>query len=106
MTSRASGEEEQSKNEGGASFHEVAGDPEYDGITRQFDDGETRKLLRKVDFRVLPLLSFLYLLAFLDRSNLGNARVAGLEDDLALVGNQFSLAATVYRATTAMGAIS
>jgi hypothetical protein len=33
--------------------------------------------------------------AFLDRSNLGNAKVAGLAEDLQLTGTQFNLAATV-----------
>ena len=33
------------------------------------------KLVRKIDWRLLPWLSFLYLLSFLDRSSIGNARV-------------------------------
>lgn len=97
MTSRISEEVQQRKDESAASFRENGADPEYDGIALQFDDGGTRRLLRKVDLRVLPILSFLYLLAFIDRSNLGNARVAGLEDDLALTGTQYNLAATVCR---------
>lgn len=100
MTSRSSGEAQQIKDESAASLRENAAIAEYDGIAQQFDDIKTRKLLRKVDWRVLPILSFLYLLAFIDRSNLGNARVAGLEDDLALTGTQYNLAATVYRAKT------
>lgn len=64
------------------------------GIERVFDDVETSRVLRKIDWRLLPVLSFLYLLAFLDRSNLGNAKVAGLADDLSLTGEQYNLAAT------------
>lgn len=30
---------------------------------------ETRRILRKVDFRLLPLLTLLYVIAFLDRGN-------------------------------------
>ena len=33
------------------------------------------KLVRKIDWRLLPWLSFLYLLSFLDRTSIGNARV-------------------------------
>ena len=66
-----------------------------EGIAPTFDDAATSKLLRKVDYRLLPVLSFFYLLAFLDRSNLGNAKVAGLADDLKLTGTQYNLAATV-----------
>ncbi|KAI4281417.1 MAG: hypothetical protein L6R38_003718 [Xanthoria sp. 2 TBL-2021] len=43
-----------------------------------------RRVVRKLDLRVVPLLSALYLLAFLDRSNIGNARIAGMEEALDL----------------------
>lgn len=33
------------------------------------------KLVRKIDRRLLPWLSFLHLLSFLDRTTIGNARV-------------------------------
>jgi hypothetical protein len=33
------------------------------------------KLVRKMDWRLLPWLSFLYLLSFLDRTSIGNAKV-------------------------------
>ena len=33
------------------------------------------KLMRKIDWRLLPWLSFLYLLSFLDRTSIGNAKV-------------------------------
>jgi len=50
---------------------EHAATVEEEGLAQGYDAGETAKLLRKVDYRLLPVLSFLYLLAFLDRSNLG-----------------------------------
>jgi predicted transcriptional regulator len=34
------------------------------------------KLVRKIDWRLLPWLSFLYLLSFLDRTSIGNAKVS------------------------------
>ena len=33
------------------------------------------KLVRKLDWRLIPWLSFLYLLSFLDRTSIGNAKV-------------------------------
>ena len=33
------------------------------------------KLVRKIDWWLLPWLSFLYLLSFLDRTSIGNAKV-------------------------------
>ena len=37
-----------------------------------------KALLRKLDWRLLPAVSVLYLLSFLDRSNVANARIEGL----------------------------
>jgi hypothetical protein len=45
-----------------------------------------KKLLRKIDLRVLPPLAALFLLAFLDRTNIGNARIQGMIKDLKMVG--------------------
>lgn len=66
-----------------------------------FDEHETKKILRKIDFRLLPVLTLLYLLAFLDRGNIGNAKVAGMNKDLKLTGNQYNLALTVFFLTYA-----
>ena len=37
-----------------------------------------KKLVRKLDFRLVPWLSLLYLLSFLDRTNIGNAKIQGV----------------------------
>lgn len=42
------------------------------------------KLVRKMDLRLLPILTILYLLSFLDRSNVGNAKIEGLTKDLGM----------------------
>ncbi|KAJ7179140.1 MFS transporter [Mycena filopes] len=49
--------------------------------------------------RVLPPLALLWLCNFIDRSNVGNARIAGLERDTHLVDNQFNIVLTVFYAT-------
>jgi hypothetical protein len=45
---------------------------------------ENRKLLWRQDLRIIPISAFIYLLCYLDRSNIGNARIMNLEegDDL------------------------
>ncbi|KAG5352373.1 hypothetical protein C0989_002637 [Termitomyces sp. Mn162] len=53
------------------------------------------KAWRKVDLAVVPIVSMFYLLAFLDRTNLANARVAGLQKDININNHQFSIALTV-----------
>lgn len=60
-----------------------------------YDAGETQKILHKIDYRLLPILALLYLLAFLDRGNIGNAKVAGMAKDLELTGTQYNIALTV-----------
>ncbi|KAL6250805.1 High-affinity nicotinic acid transporter [Rhinocladiella similis] len=55
-----------------------------------------RKLLAKIDLRVIPVLSVLYLLAFLDRTNVANAAIFGLQKDLGLSATQYSTALTVF----------
>lgn len=49
-----------------------------------FDEKATKALIRKVDLHIVPVLVILYLLSFLDRTNIGNARLAGLEEDLGM----------------------
>lgn len=49
----------------------------------------------KLDLAVIPVMSLFYFLSFLDRSNLGNARVAGLQEGLGLSDHQYSVALTV-----------
>ncbi|KAG9220505.1 hypothetical protein CCMSSC00406_0003961 [Pleurotus cornucopiae] len=61
-----------------------------------YDDKERSRILRKMDLRLLPFVSLLYLLSFLDRSNIGNARVAGMAEDLNLVGLKYNVAAAVF----------
>lgn len=41
-----------------------------------------RKLLLKVDLRVMPILILLFLISFVDRTNIGNARIEGMEKSL------------------------
>ena len=51
-----------------------------------------RRLLLKVDYHLIPILGFLFMLAFIDRINIGNARIQGLEKDLGMKGNDFNVA--------------
>ncbi|TVY33863.1 MFS transporter [Lachnellula occidentalis] len=56
-----------------------------------------RKLMRKIDLHVIPFLCILYLLAFLDRVNIANARSFGLQKDLHLTKDlQYNTALTIF----------
>lgn len=39
-----------------------------------------KKLLLKLDLSVIPIVSVIYLLAYLDKANIGNARVVSYSD--------------------------
>ena len=58
-----------------------------------------KRVVRKMDLRIVPLVSALYVLAFLDRSNIGNARIAGMSKDLDLRGNQYQWLLTIFYIT-------
>jgi hypothetical protein len=55
-----------------------------------------KSLLRKLDWRLLPGVSLLYLVSFLDRSNVANARLDGLVKDLNMTGNEYLTGLTVF----------
>ncbi|ESZ92196.1 putative Uncharacterized transporter [Sclerotinia borealis F-4128] len=54
------------------------------------------KLMRKIDLRVIPCLCIMYLLAFLDRVNIANAKSFHLATDLGLTGTQYNTALTIF----------
>ncbi|KAI2469011.1 MFS general substrate transporter [Annulohypoxylon bovei var. microspora] len=55
-----------------------------------FDVKATKRLLRKIDVHILPIMCLICLLCFLDRANIGNARLDSLESHLHLVGLQYN----------------
>ncbi|KAH9835021.1 uncharacterized protein C8Q71DRAFT_137660 [Rhodofomes roseus] len=57
---------------------------------------EQKKLWRKVDIRIVPILSVMYLCCYLDRGNIGNARLQGLTTQLDLTGNRYNIALTMF----------
>jgi hypothetical protein len=61
------------------------------------EDKATRRLIRKIDIRLLPVLAVIYAFALIDRVNLPNARIAGMGADLMLsVGNRYSLVVMIF----------
>ncbi|KAK4242831.1 hypothetical protein C8A03DRAFT_28830 [Achaetomium macrosporum] len=73
-----------------------------DAITHTSPQDEaqlTRRILFKTDTRILPILSLLFLCSFLDRTNVGNARIIGLEKDLGISNLQYNQGLAVFYAT-------
>lgn len=57
---------------------------------------DERKLVRKIDLYLIPWLSLLYLLSFLDRTSIGNAKLYGLEKSLHISDKQYLFALTIF----------
>ncbi|GAB1203768.1 hypothetical protein APSETT445_002408 [Aspergillus pseudonomiae] len=56
-----------------------------------------RKLMAKIDWHVVPCLCLMYLLAFLDRVNISNAAILGLQEDLNIeTGTKYNTALTIF----------
>ncbi|PNY29550.1 transporter [Tolypocladium capitatum] len=60
------------------------------------DAAAESKIRWKMDWCLLPLISPIYLLSFIDRANIGNARLAGLERDLHMQGYDYNAALSIF----------
>lgn len=61
-----------------------------------------KKLVRKLDWQLIPWLCLLYLTSFLDRTNIGNAKVNGLVKDLHMTNGQYNAALSLFFVTYAL----
>ncbi|EPS32161.1 hypothetical protein PDE_07121 [Penicillium oxalicum 114-2] len=55
-----------------------------------------RRLVRKIDFTILPIMLVAYMMAFLDKQTLNYAALMGLQQDLHLVGSQYSWTSGIF----------
>lgn len=55
-----------------------------------------KRITRKLDKRLMPWLFGLWLLAFIDRANIGNAKIDGMTEDLKLNNNKFNIALAIF----------
>lgn len=54
------------------------------------------KLTRKIDLHIVPPVAIIYMFCFLDRANVGNARLAGMERDLGMSGSDYNILLTAF----------
>ena len=84
-----------------ASIHDQ---DESSHVISAIDPDAERRLVRKFDYRILPVLAIMYLFNSLDKSNLGNAKTApdddggsrGLPYDLNFASNQYSQILSIF----------
>lgn len=65
--------------------HDGAASPtSYDPILDRYTDADIKRVVRKVDLRLIPLCGLMYCVSLLDRTNLSNAAIAGMTKELNL----------------------
>ncbi|KAF9885853.1 hypothetical protein FE257_012325 [Aspergillus nanangensis] len=73
-----------------------------ENVDRESLSHQHKRLLRQVDRRLLPLCAFLYLLNYLDRSNIGNAKLLNfetgdsMEQKVGMSATDFSLTLSLF----------
>lgn len=72
-------------------------DDDIDSLSEEERAAFEKSLKKKLDWQIVPLCLMLYLLSFLDRTNVGQARLNGLEKDLKMSkdGYDYRIALTV-----------
>ncbi|CAO1620631.1 unnamed protein product [Parajaminaea phylloscopi] len=87
------------KLEGGNNLEETltyGHDEIVDGPRTVADEQMTKAIMRKVDWRLLPTCAILYLFSFLDRTAIGNAKVAGMSTALRLTDTEYALCLSLF----------
>ncbi|WOO80280.1 MFS transporter prlL [Vanrija pseudolonga] len=60
------------------------------------DPVKERALIRKIDLRLFPMIWVCYLMSYIDRTNIGNAKVGGMSHDLKMTSSDYSLVLSIF----------
>ncbi|SCU90878.1 LAFA_0F00650g1_1 [Lachancea sp. 'fantastica'] len=63
---------------------------------KEIDPEADRKLTRKIDFVVFPVMALVYAAQFLDKTSMSYAAVMGLRSDMKMEGNMYSWSGTSF----------
>ncbi|THV74602.1 MFS general substrate transporter [Aureobasidium pullulans] len=78
------------------SFRVLGLDPDDAEFFTNYSEADRKKTFRKVDLRLVPMLSVLYLMAHIDRANIGNAKIEGMIEDLGMTGVQYDIVLSIF----------
>ncbi|KAI1076807.1 MFS general substrate transporter [Whalleya microplaca] len=70
-----------------------------DGSLTNYSRSQEARVVRKLDWNLMTLFFVLYMLAFLDRGNIGNAKIAGMDKELQLTGNRYQWLLNIFYIT-------
>ena len=67
-----------------------------EGEVLQMDEATSKRLLRKIDMNIMPLMCIVYSLNFLDKTTLSYASVMGLQKDINLQGDDYQWLGSMF----------
>lgn len=62
----------------------------------QADPAAEKRIRRKFDIWLLPILTLACIFCFIDRSNIGSANITGMPQELGMTGFDFNWASTAF----------
>merc|ERR1712230_170535 len=74
-------------------------DSGHNDIDPEFSPDEERRIVRRIDRRLIVTCGLMYCISLMDRTNLSNAAIAGMVVELNLIGFRYSTIALVFFAT-------
>ncbi|RYP03740.1 hypothetical protein DL764_004915 [Monosporascus ibericus] len=81
-------------------FRVLGLNPEDAEFYSNFPEQRRKRVFRKVDVRLIPMLAALYLICHIDRANIGNAKIEGMIEDLGMTGvHDFGVNVLIYGIT-------
>ncbi|KAK5151718.1 hypothetical protein LTR16_004164 [Cryomyces antarcticus] len=67
-----------------------------DEVHEEFDPAEEKRVIRKIDYMILPYLAVCYAFFYIDKTTLSYAAIFGIQKDLHLVGTQYSWLSSIF----------
>ena len=71
----------------------------HEEFSEEFSEDEQKRILRRIDYRLVTVTGVLYCISLIDRVNMSSANIAGMVDELGLVGNHYNIASLVFFVT-------
>ncbi|KAJ6087045.1 hypothetical protein N7467_005959 [Penicillium canescens] len=69
---------------------------EMQGEAIELDEATNRRLVRTIDWHIMPIMCFVYAMNFLDKTTLSYASIMGLKEDLHLVDDQYQWLGSLF----------
>ncbi|KAF4450507.1 MFS general substrate transporter [Fusarium austroafricanum] len=71
----------------------------YQDVSDEYPAKKKSNVLWKIDIRIIPILMVLYILSYIDRANIGNAKIEGMVEDLGLSSTQYNTVLSIFFVT-------